>query len=178
MNVTIVDKDQNIVCWTATHGADFGSHVAIDGLGLMLGHGMSRFDQPKDGPNYPAPGKRPQHNMSPLAVLKGGRPVAGLGLPGGRRIVTITAQLAVNLIDFRAFPQEIVDSPRVHTEGEEPIDVGGNTRPGVVEQLKRRGHRVAVTEGLGGGANAVVLDWGTEKVDAASSSGSAGVLEF
>ena len=43
VNLVVADDEQNIVSWTATHGGDYGAHVAIEGLGLMLGHGMSRF---------------------------------------------------------------------------------------------------------------------------------------
>ena len=93
VNFVIIDKDRNMISWTATHGGGFGSHVAIEGLGLMLGHGMSRFAFTAPDPNYPAPGKRPQHNMSPLLVLHGGKPYAALGMPGGRAIVTFTAQM-------------------------------------------------------------------------------------
>ena len=101
VNIVVIDKDQNLVSWTATHGGGFGSHVAIEGLGLMLGHGMSRFAFNSPDPNFPVGGKRPQHNMSPLIVLHRGKPFAALGLPGGRVIVDFTAQMAVSLIDFK-----------------------------------------------------------------------------
>ena len=178
VNIVVVDKDQNLVSWTATHGGDFGADVAIDGLGLMLGHGMSRFAYKNDSPNYPRPGKRPQHNMAPLVILRRGKPYAGLGLPGGRFIVSVTAQLAVNLIDFQARPREAVSAPRIHTEGQEPILVTSNTPGTVVDELKRRGHRVDVRESLGGDANAIVIDLSTSEVQAAASSGSNGVLMF
>jgi gamma-glutamyltranspeptidase / glutathione hydrolase len=178
VNIVVADKDQNLVSWTATHGGDFGAHVAIDGLGLMLGHGMSRFNYKKDSPNYPRPGKRPQHNMAPLVILRRGKPYAGLGLPGGRFIVSVTAQLAVNLIDFQASPREAVSAPRIHTEGQVPILVTSNTPETVVDELKRRGHRVDVRESLGGEANAIVIDPSTSEVQAAASPGSSGVLMF
>jgi gamma-glutamyltranspeptidase/glutathione hydrolase len=172
------DKDRNLVSWTATHGADFGAQVAIEGLGLMLGHGMSRFAFRSPDPNYPEPRKRPQHNMSPLVVLRDGKPVAGMGLPGGRMIVTVTAQLAVNFIDFKASPREIVSSPRIHTEGDEPILVTTNTPTAVVEELRRSGHRVETKEAIGAAANAVVIDDATGRVQAASSGASNGATVF
>lgn len=91
-NVVITDHDQNVVSLTATHGGGFGSQVAIDGLGLVLGHGMSRFTLEPDSPNFPAPGERMQHNMAPTVILRDGRPRYVVGLPGGRMIVTVTAQ--------------------------------------------------------------------------------------
>jgi gamma-glutamyltranspeptidase/glutathione hydrolase len=176
VNLVVADRERNVVSWTATHGADFGAHVAIDGLGLMLGHGMSRFSATKGDPNFPAPGKRPQHNMSPLVVLKEGKPIAGLGLPGGRMIVTVTAQLAVSLLDFGASPQEIVTAPRIHTEGEFPIQVTASLPQEVVDELLRKGHEVLVKDALGAGSNAIVLKGG--ELQAAATQGPRGAMVF
>jgi len=178
INLVVADREQNVVSWTATHGMDFGAHVAIDGLGLMLGHGMSRFDLKASSPNYPAPDKRPQHNMSPLLALRGGEPYAAIGLPGARFIVTVTAQLAASLIDFKATPQQAVAAPRFHTEGAEPIQVAANTPDDVIEQLRQKHHKVEVKEALGGPANALVIYSKTGEVQAAASGGSSGVLVF
>jgi len=173
----VIDKNQNVVSWTATHGGGFGSHVAIEGLGLMLGHGMSRFAFNRPDPNYPVSGKRPQHNMSPLIVLHNGKPYAGLGMPGGRAIVNFTTQMVVSLIDFKAAPQAIVSAPRVHTEGDEPIEVS-ELPLSVVEQLRKRGHKVKVLRYIGGEANAIVIDSTTGRVEAAASGKPPGVLVF
>jgi gamma-glutamyltranspeptidase/glutathione hydrolase len=178
VNLVVADAEQNIVSWTATHGGDYGAHVAIEGLGLMLGHGMSRFSATQGDPNYPAPGKRPQHNMAPLLVLRDGMPRAALGLPGGRFIVTVTAQLAASLIDFKAAPQQIVSAPRIHTEGAEPIQVTSGMSKDAVEQLRQRGHAVVVKPAIGAGANAVVIDPKTGGVQAAASQGPHGVVVF
>ena len=42
--------------WAQKHGAQ----VTVDGLGLILGHGMSRFDQRPGHPNSVGPDKRPR----------------------------------------------------------------------------------------------------------------------
>src|SRR5439155_5802235 len=155
-NVSIVDRDGNIVSLTPTKGFHFGSRVVIEGLGLVLGHGMSRFDfSPPSHPNRPAPGKRMNHNMSPTIVLKDGKPFAAVGLPGGTKIITVTAQLLVNLIDFHSSAQQTVHAPRVHTEGPEPIAVSGSLAKPVVEQLKKMGHQVVIGQSIGGPPNEV-----------------------
>ncbi|WP_315853990.1 gamma-glutamyltransferase [Gemmata massiliana] len=82
-----VDASGLTVALTFTHGGYFGSQVTIDGLGLVLGHGVSRFDPRPGRANSPAPGKRPLHNMCPAVVTKDGTPVLALGATGGRRIV-------------------------------------------------------------------------------------------
>lgn len=177
VNLVVVDEDQNVVSWTATHGNDFGSHVAIDGLGLMLGHGISRFDLDKASPNYPRPRKRPQHNMAPMIVMKDGKPRAGLGMPGGPRIVNVTTQMAVNLIDFKAPTERVVSAPRIHTEGHDPIQVSSGTPPAVIELLKKKGHAVQ-TSAVGGAANAIAIDFKTGAVQGAASGPSTGLLVF
>src|SRR5207248_9267511 len=89
VNVLTADAAGNVVSLTATHGYLYGSAVVIDGLGLVLGHGMSRFDLAPGSPNAPAAGKRMFHNMAPTLLLgRAGsrqRPeaFAAVGLPGG-----------------------------------------------------------------------------------------------
>ncbi|HEX2477066.1 MAG TPA: gamma-glutamyltransferase [Lacipirellulaceae bacterium] len=178
INIVVKDAGENLVSLTATHGEAFGSRVAIDGLGLILGHGMSRFNTNRSSPNFPAPRKRPQHNMSPLVVLRDGKPYAAFGLVGGPKIVTVTAQLAVNLIDFRADPQHVVSSPRIHTEGEEPIQVTADTHADAVNDLRMRGRRVRTVASIGGPANTIVIDPKMQHVQPAASNGPSGVLVF
>ena len=64
--------------------------------------------------NAIAPGKRPLSSMSPTIVLRDGRVLLVLGSPGGSRIITITAQTIMNVLDHGMEPQEAVDAPRVH----------------------------------------------------------------
>jgi gamma-glutamyltranspeptidase / glutathione hydrolase len=177
-NLVVADKDQNIVSWTATHGNLYGSHVAIEGLGLILGHGMSRFDFDGDHPNYPVAGKRPQHNMAPLVVLREGKPCLGIGMPGGTRIITVTAQVAANLLAFAAPPEQAVNAPRFHTEGDASMTVTSGMPEGIVKSLRKQGRRVNVASSLGGGVNAVTIDPQTGHAAAVASRGATGAIAF
>jgi gamma-glutamyltranspeptidase/glutathione hydrolase len=174
-NVSVLDSDGNIVSLTATQGFQFGSRVVIEGLGLVLGHGMSRFDFGPNHPNRPEPGKRMYHNMSPTIALKGGKPFAAVGLPGGTKIITVTAQLLINLIDFGCSATQTVHAPRVHTEGGEPIAVSGSLPEPIVTELKKMGHQVVIGQSIGGPPNEVagpanaVLVKSSNTLDAASS---------
>ena len=151
VNVSAVDRAGNVVSITATQGWLFGAGVCIEGTGLFMGHGMSRFDPVPGAPNAPAPGKRMHHNMSPVIVLDAdGTPTAAAGMAGGPKIVTVTAQLLSSLIDFGASAAEAIAAPRVHTEGGEPIAVSRTTPPDVVAALERRGHTVRLGQDIGG----------------------------
>jgi gamma-glutamyltranspeptidase/glutathione hydrolase len=176
-NVCTADSDGNVVSMTATQGYQFGSQVVIDGLGLIMGHGMSRFDYEPGHPNAPAAGKRMHHNMSPTIALRDGRPCFAVGLPGGPKIVSVTAQLCVSLIDFGATPQQAVVAPRAHTEAGEPLGVSSAMREDVIAELARMGHTIKrgqdvggrPTE-IGGPANAIVIN-DTGRASAASGVG-------
>ena len=120
------------------------------------------------------------HNMSPTIGLLDGKPFCAVGLPGGTKIITVTAQLLVNLIDFGCSATQTVHAPRVHAEaGEgEPICVSGSLPEPIVSELRAMGHEVARGQSIGGPpnevagpANAVLLRPGAGKVDAASSAG-------
>ena len=178
INVVVVDKDQNVVSLTATNGDEFGAHVAIEGLGLILGHGMSRFALKSPHPNFPEALKRPQHNMAPLIMLDGGKPYAAIGMPGGLRIVTVTGQVAMNLIDFKYTPQQAVAAPRFHTDGKDPLFVSVDMPKPVMNDLRQRGHKVEILDPLGGDANAAIIDPNTGRVTAAASKSSSGVFVF
>ncbi len=64
--------------------------------------------------NAIAPGKRPLSSMAPTMVLRDGQVFLVLGSPGGPRIITITLETALNIIDYGMAPQEAVDAPRLH----------------------------------------------------------------
>jgi gamma-glutamyltranspeptidase/glutathione hydrolase len=176
-NISAIDREGNICSMTATQGAQFGSYVVIDGLGLILGHGMSRFEYSPRHPNRPAPGKRPHHNMSPTVMLKDGEPFGAVGMPGAQRIITVTAQLIANLVDFGVCAETAVKAPRVHTDGSEPLEISSRVDESVKADLIAMKHRVERPPSgqeytdVGGPANVVVVREG--QLSAASEAGPA-----
>jgi len=175
VNVVVIDNDQNIVSLTATQGNSYGSGVSVPGTGLVFGHGISRFDYTPGTPNYPEAGKRVQHNMAPTIVLKDGKPLIGLGLPGGRYIVTVTSQLLIDLLDFKLTPEQAVKAPRMHNEGDNKIKLSKNISETDINDLKLKGFDVQTVGELGGPANVAIINQCTGVIDAASQAGSAGV---
>jgi gamma-glutamyltranspeptidase/glutathione hydrolase len=52
--------------------------------------------------------------MSPTLIFKDGRPVYGIGSPGGATIVTNVFQTIVNLLDHRMSLSEAIAKPKLH----------------------------------------------------------------
>ncbi|QPB78497.1 gamma-glutamyltransferase [Proteus sp. GOKU] len=121
---SVIDKNDNAVSTTYTINGRFGAVVIAPGTGFFLNNEMDDFTT-KVGEknlyglvqgerNSIAPLKRPLSSMSPTIVTKEGKPFLILGSPGGSRIISITLQTALNIIEFGMPPQEAVNSPRIH----------------------------------------------------------------
>ena len=177
-NLIAIDAKGNVISLTATQGWMYGSHLVADGLGLVLNHGMSRFDYSPGHPNAPAPGKRMQHNMAPMIALRGGRPAFAYGLPGGPKIVSVTAQLALNTIAFGATPAAAITAPRLHTDGGEPLLVSEDMATSVVAELEKAGHNVRREADMGGPVNVLAVDSQTGKIEVASGESIGAVAGF
>ena len=136
------DRQGNMAVLTLTHGEAFGSRITVDGLGLTLGHGMSRFDPRPDHPNAPGPGKRPLHNMVPTIVSRDGKAVLAVGGRGGRRIINAVLE---TLIQYVALSQSMAASlaaPRIHTEGDTRLGFEKNWPPSEMASLQKLGYSV------------------------------------
>ncbi|MBV8911267.1 MAG: gamma-glutamyltransferase, partial [Gammaproteobacteria bacterium] len=121
----------------------FGSAVTVPGTGVVLNNGMMWFDPRPGLPNSAGPGKRPLNNMSPMIVLRDGRPVMAVGAMGGRRIISAVVAIVSNVLDFGMGMQEACEAPRLDlsTGG---VLVDPRIPAGVIAELHRRGHDVQV----------------------------------
>jgi gamma-glutamyltranspeptidase / glutathione hydrolase len=121
---SVMDHAGNAVSVTYTINGNFGAVVMPPGTGVLLNDEMDDFTTRPDTPNLfglvqgtanaIAPGKRPLSSMTPTVVMKDGKVAMVLGSPGGSRIITITLETALNIIDYDMQPQAAVDAPRVH----------------------------------------------------------------
>jgi gamma-glutamyltranspeptidase/glutathione hydrolase len=121
---SVVDSEGNAVSVTYTINGSFGATVVAPGTGFLLNNEMDDFTVKPGVPNLfgliqgkansVAPGKRPLSSMSPTLVTKDGKIFLVVGSPGGPRIITITLETIMNIIDYGMAPQEAVDAPRIH----------------------------------------------------------------
>lgn len=121
---SIIDNDGNAVAVTYTLNGSFGTGVVADGTGILLNNEMDDFTQKPGVPNLYGlvqgeanaiqPKKTPLSSMSPTVVAKDGKPFMVIGSPGGSRIITITLEAIVNVVDHGMNIQEAIDAPRIH----------------------------------------------------------------
>jgi gamma-glutamyltranspeptidase/glutathione hydrolase len=157
-HICAADREGNVVSLTQTHGAQFGSWFSIPGTGLILGHGMARFDPRPGWPNSIAPGKAPLHNMAPLLITRQSRPWCAIGTPGGRTIVSNQAYFAHCLLRWRLDPAATLAAPRLHVESCEPLQLEERAGPELFAALESLGHQVKSVDRNGGAAHAILLD--------------------
>ncbi len=170
VHLSVVDRQRNMVSLTASHGSWFGSMVALKGMGLVMGHGMSRFEFVPGRPNSIAPGKRMLHNMSPIVITRGDRPYCAIGLPGGRRIVNVSALLAHSIAGFGLTCGEAIDIPRFHIDN--VLETGQVDSEPLAEAMRRQGHDVMLSSArIGGPVGGVMVAQETDHVLAASEAG-------
>jgi gamma-glutamyltranspeptidase/glutathione hydrolase len=122
--VSILDRAGNAVALTQTINTLFGSKITVPGTGIVLNNEMDDFSIDKETPNLwdavgadansVAPGKRPLSSMTPLVVMKDGRPIMALGSPMGTLIISSVLQTLLNVIDFGYDAQQAVMAPRFH----------------------------------------------------------------
>ncbi len=142
VHLAAADSEGNLVSWTQTHGGGFGSMVMVPGTGVVLGHGMCRFEPRKGWANSIAPGKRPLHNMCPVIALRDGKPVLAVGAAGARTIVNNVAYLTAAVLVEGRDPIEAASAPRLQVESLEPAILEKSVGDDVVKALQNRGHLV------------------------------------
>ncbi|HET9070083.1 MAG TPA: gamma-glutamyltransferase, partial [Amaricoccus sp.] len=121
---SIIDSEGNAVAVTYTLNGSFGTGIVADGTGVLLNNEMDDFTAKPGTPNLyglvqgdanaVAAGKSPLSSMSPTIVSRGGSPFMVIGSPGGPRIITITLETILNVIDHGMTIQEAIDAPRIH----------------------------------------------------------------
>lgn len=121
---SIMDRFGNAVSNTTTLNFSYGSGRMAAGTGILLNNEMDDFSaKPGTANGYGLiggdanaieAGKRPLSSMTPVIVMKDGKPYMLTGSPGGSTIITIVLQTILNVIDHGMNIAEAAASPRVH----------------------------------------------------------------
>lgn len=153
-HVTVADAQGCIVSATQTINSVFGARYMVPGTGMIPNNYLYVLDPRPDRANSLAPGKRVISSMAPLIVLREGRPVLALGLPGGLRIFPSALQAVINLLDHGMSLQEAVEAPRVWTQGY-GLELEPAFSNATAQALAARGHEILPVSNVGGGMNAI-----------------------
>jgi gamma-glutamyltranspeptidase/glutathione hydrolase len=168
---SVVDKFGNAVSNTYTLNFSYGSGLVAAGTGILLNNEMDDFSVKPGSPNgYGLIGgdanavegnKRPLSSMSPTIVMKDGKPFIVTGSPGGSRIINITLQIIMNVIDHKLNIAEASAAPRVHHQWQpDQLLVEHSLNGDTIELLKAKGHDVKVQESIGSTQSIVVREEG------------------
>ncbi len=166
---SIVDGKGNAVAVTYTLNAWFGCGRMAGDTGFFLNDEMDDFTSKPGVPNMYGlvqgranaiePGKRPLSSMAPTMVFRDGRLVLVTGSPGGSRIITITLESVLNVIDHGMNVRQAVDAPRIHFQGlpdvlyAEPRALS----PDTAALLKKMGYKIDVQDPWGA-CEAIAVD--------------------
>ena len=156
-----VDIQGNMVASTPS-GGWIGTSPVIRGLGFPLGTRGQMFYLNPQRPNALAPHKRPRATLTPTLVTRDGEPFMVFGTPGGDAQEQWTSQFFLNYVEFGMDIQEALDAPTVHSvhfpssfypRPAYPARVVAESRvsPQAVEELRKRGHQVQMTDGWSNG---------------------------
>lgn len=173
-HVSAADNSGNLVSATITQGGLFGSCLAVPGTGIILGHGMCRFDPHAGLSNSPGPKKRPLNNLCPLLIRMQDRDIA-IGTRGGRKIVSVAAQMAQRIIDSAATVYEAAVAPRMHTVTGMPLELSSNFDAAIRKELERAGYRTEIPDEVAGAAHGAELLHAQGKIRAGGNIWAAGV---
>ncbi len=159
--LTVVDADGNAVVLIQSLYEAFGSCVMVPTTGMVLHNRGRGFTLEASHPNVLAPNKRPYHTLHPAMILKDDRPAILLGTPGADGQTQTNIQLAVDLIDFKADPQQANEAPRWRSNPDGSLMMENRFPEKTIAALKAKGHNVQVTEGYAevmGSSQVIMID--------------------
>lgn len=150
-HISIVDAKGNVVSLTTSLGDEGGSGFTVPNLGFPLNNAMNDFSSAANLSNSVAGGNRPASPLSPVIVLRSGKPLLAIGTPGGATIGTTIAQVLLDVIVFKKPLAEAVAAPRWSQQAtpEEVVYEQGRAPQATIDALLALGHGVRAREAIG-----------------------------
>ncbi len=156
VHIDVIDRDGNMVSVTPSGGWLQSSPIIPD-LGFCLNSRAQMFWLKPGLPTSLAPGRRPRTTLTPSLALFEGRPTMAFGTPGGDQQDQWQLSFFLRHVHHKLGLQATIDKPLFHT-AHFPGSFHPRTRePGhlaiesafptaTLDELRRRGHRLTVTE--------------------------------
>ncbi|WP_433544721.1 gamma-glutamyltransferase family protein [Streptomyces sp. CA-294286] len=150
--IVVADRFGNMVA-AVPSGGWLKSSPVVPGTGLSLGTRAQTMTLEQGHLNSFGPGRRPRTTLSPSLVLRDGKPVLAFGTPGGDRQDQWTLGFFLAVTEFGLDLQSATETLAFHTDHfaasftpheahPRKLVVERDCDPGVVEELRTRGHEV------------------------------------
>ncbi|WOJ88629.1 gamma-glutamyltransferase [Methylocapsa polymorpha] len=157
---SIVDAEGNAVANTYTLNFSYGLGLVAEGTGVLLNNELDDFAAKPGAPNAyglvggaanaPAPRKRPLSSMAPTMVFRDGELELVTGSPGGSRIITIVAQIILDIIDFGMNVAEATEAVRIHHQwSPDELQAERGLSVDTIRLLEGLGHKLALHDAWG-----------------------------
>ena len=158
---SVIDADGNAVALTSTVNLGFGAHLVAGKTGIVLNDEMDDFSLQPGVPNAfgligneqnaIAPRKRPLSSMTPtIAIDDAGQVRVVVGAAGGPTIITATAQVFLNVVDWKMNAQAAIEAPRIHDQWfPEVLSAEPAIGADVIAGLGKSGHKVKTIPHIG-----------------------------
>jgi len=144
--LTTADAGGMMVSFIQSNFSGFGSGVVIPGTGIALHNRGRAFSLEPGHPNRVGPRKRPFHTILPGFVTRDGEGVMSFGVMGAAMQPQGHVQIMMRLFDHGQNPQAACDAPRWRVIQGLEVWLEPAFGPVVMNELKRRGHRLAVAK--------------------------------
>jgi gamma-glutamyltranspeptidase/glutathione hydrolase len=160
----IVDKEGTMVSATNTISQFFGSGVYVKGF--FLNNQLKNFSTSAGSPNLIEPGKRARSYISPTILAEDGRPVLGIGTPGGNKIPMAIVQAILQLTRYGLPLDEAIAAPRFFIEDKSVIYLEKDLPAAEKEALRARGYTVIIYDApmAYGGLYAIHIDYENDRI--------------
>jgi gamma-glutamyltranspeptidase/glutathione hydrolase len=139
------DSSGTMVSMIQSNFWGFGSGVVVPGTGISLHNRGKGFTLQDGHANRVVGGRRPFHTIIPGFATRGDRPAMSFGVMGQHMQPQGQVQMMTRVFDYGQNPQAASDAPRWQVLDDLfQVAMESGFDPRVVEDLRRRGHPIAI----------------------------------
>lgn len=117
LGIAVADKFGNLVVCVQSSGLGFGTRIVIEELGFNPTSMLQFADRNPDYVWAIKGGAKVPITISPVLVMKDGKPFMGTGSGGTETILQGPVQILLNMVEFEMSPQAALETPRFANRG-------------------------------------------------------------